>query len=354
MTSVLHLITTIKRGGAENQLLVLVKEQVRSGLKVHVVYLKDEPELIQDFQEVGAIVHNELRGLKPFSQPFALRKLLHKEISIVHAHLPRAELVGLFCPAAFTFITSRHNAEPFFLNAPKFLSNLLARLVCYRAKAVIAISSAVKDFLLEQGEIKDMKKAKVVLYGYVPHFDSPRATKSSSGKIYNIGTISRLTDQKDIPTMLNAFKEYLATVPTARLFILGEGQLEKQLETMCSRMFAENTVAFLGRSSKIYEFLEKLDAFILTSKYEGFGMVLLEAMDAGVPIIASRNSAIPEVLGADFPGLCQTGNVSDFKAKMEMLNNKEYRQSILDQQKERLAIFDSSTMERKISSIYFE
>ena len=354
MTSVLHLITTIKRGGAENQLLVLVKEQVRSGFEVHVAYLKDEPELIQDFQEAGAVVHHELIGLKPYFQPFALRKLLLKESFILHAHLPRAELVALFCPATFTLITSRHNAEPFFSGAPKFLSNALAQLVSYRAKAVIAISSAVKEYLLEQGEIKDMKKVKVVLYGYVSHLDSASVTKSFSGKIYNIGTISRLTDQKDIPTMLSAFKEYLATEPMARLFILGEGPLEKQLKALCSRMFAENKVNFLGRSPKIYEFLEQLDAFVLTSKYEGFGMVLLEAMDAGVPIVASRNSAIPEVLGVNFPGLCQTGNSSDFRAKIEMLNFKEYRQSILNQQKERLAIFDSSVMERKISSVYFE
>ena len=354
MTSVLHLITTIKRGGAENQLLVLVKEQVRSGLQVHVAYLKDEPELVQDFQKAGAIVHDELIGLKLFKQPFALRKLLHREISILHAHLPRAELVGLFCPAVFTFITSRHNAEPFFPGAPKFLSNALARLVCYRAKTVIAISSAVKDFLLQQGEIKDKKKTQVVHYGYVSHYKSSRITKSSSEKIYNIGTISRLTDQKDIPTMLSAFKEYLAIVPMARLFILGEGPLEKQLETLCSRMFAQDSVTFLGRSPKIYEFLEKLDAFVLTSKYEGFGMVLLEAMDAGIPIVASNNSAIPEVLGVNFPGLCQTGNSSDFSAKFGMLNNVVYRQNILNEQKERLAIFDSSIMERKISSIYFE
>jgi len=354
LTSVLHLITTIKRGGAENQLLVLVKEQVRSGLKVHVAYLKNEPELVQDFQKAGAIVHNELIGLKPFKQPFALRKLLHREISILHAHLPRAELVGLFCPAKFTFITSRHNAEPFFPGSPKFISNVLARLVCYRAKTVIAISLAVKDFLLEQGEIKDEKQAQVVLYGYVSNYKSPRVTRSSSATINNVGTISRLTDQKDIPTMLSAFKEYLASVPTARLFILGEGPLEMQIKAMCSRMFADNVVTFLGRSAKIYEFLGKLDAFVLTSKYEGFGMVLLEAMDAGVPIVASRNSAIPEVLGANFPGLCETGNSSDFKRKIELLNDVAYQQRILNQQRERLAIFDSRIMERKIRSIYFE
>ena len=49
MTNVLHVITTINRGGAENQLVVLVREQVKSGLDVTIVYLKGEPELEQEF-----------------------------------------------------------------------------------------------------------------------------------------------------------------------------------------------------------------------------------------------------------------------------------------------------------------
>ena len=56
MKSVVHLITTIARGGAENQLKVVVREQVRSGFKVKVIYLKDFPELRQELQNSGAEV----------------------------------------------------------------------------------------------------------------------------------------------------------------------------------------------------------------------------------------------------------------------------------------------------------
>ena len=58
MKSVVHLITTIARGGAENQLKVVVREQVRSGFKVKVIYLKDFPELRQELQNSGAEVIN--------------------------------------------------------------------------------------------------------------------------------------------------------------------------------------------------------------------------------------------------------------------------------------------------------
>ena len=354
MTSVLHIITTIKRGGAENQLLILVKEQVRSGLSVHIAYLKDNPELSGEFECAGANVHHSIANLKPFQQPLRLRKILKNEISIVHAHLPRAELVALLCPSRFRLIASRHNAEPFFPKAPKFFSNFLSRVVSIRAHAIIAISSAVRDFLIEQGEIKNKTKIKVVLYGY-SRSSSPLTKKDNrSTMVIEVGTVSRLTDQKDIPTMLEAFGNYLKITPNAKLSIVGSGHLEQSLKTMAAQMFPAKSFSFLGRTDRIYDFMSSLDVFILTSNYEGFGMVLLEAMDAGIPIIASRNSAIPEVLGADFPGLCRTGDSADFSRKIAFLNDFNYRKMVLEMQEVRLGLFNSKSMAENVSLIYLD
>ena len=352
MTFVLHLITTIKRGGAENQLLVLVKEQIKTGFQVHIAYLKDEPELQRDFENIGAIVHNNLSGLKFWKQPFALRKLIQEHHFIVHSHLPRAELVGLLCIKRFKFITTRHNAEPFFPGAPKFISNFLSRLVSLRADKIIAISNAVKLFLIQRGEIGNAKKLEVILYGYEPRYTLRPVNSNNPPGIRKIGSISRLTDQKDIPTMLDSFHKYLLIQPLATLTILGEGPLEITLKDLTKSLNLGETVKFLGRSTRIYDYLQELDAFILTSKYEGFGLVLLEAMDVGLPIVASRNSAIPEVLGFDFPNLCETGNSSDFSSKLNLLNDFKYMENIIEIQESRLTLFDSKAMAQKISEAY--
>ena len=82
--------------------------------------------------------------------------------------------------------------------------------------------------------------------------------------------------------------------------------------------------------------------------------MLLEAIDAGIPIVASRNSAIPEVLGRDFPGLCETESYSDFAEKIIRLLNPDYRQLVLQHQEKRLPLFDASKMGEKIRNIYFE
>jgi glycosyltransferase involved in cell wall biosynthesis len=178
------------------------------------------------------------------------------------------------------------------------------------------------------------------------------ARESQTGKITKLGTISRLTSQKDIPTMLSAFLEYKTRSPASSLSILGAGPLESELKNLSKSLGLSDSVTFLGRSSRIYDFLSELDAFILTSKYEGFGMVLLEAMDAGIPVIASNISAIPEVLGDDFPGLCTTGESKEFCKKIDFLNDPEYRKIILDKQSVRLQLFGADVMSQKINEIY--
>jgi glycosyltransferase involved in cell wall biosynthesis len=152
--------------------------------------------------------------------------------------------------------------------------------------------------------------------------------------------------------MLLTFKEYKTKFPESSLTILGAGPLESELKQFAKTLGISASVQFLGRSSQIFDFLGKLDAFILTSKYEGFGMVLLEAMDAGVPIIASDNSAIPEVLGNDFPGLCPTGDYMNFAEKITKLNNAEYREFVLRKQEYQLKFFDAESMAAKILEIY--
>jgi len=352
LKAVFHLITTIKRGGAENQLLILVKEQIRQGFEVHIVFLKGEPELEPDFLKAGALVHSEMSQVSPLFQPIKFSRIIRESGAIVHAHLPRAELVALLTLKKFKFFVSRHNAEPFYPGAPKMFSNFLSRLVELRSEKIIAISNAVRNFLVNRGEVSQSKNVEVIHYGYQKQINRKFDMTDSKSKILNLGTISRLTEQKDIPTMISAFRMYNDESSLSSLSILGAGPLESELRELAKKLGVAESVRFMGRSSVIYDYLTGLDVFILTSKYEGFGMVLLEAMDAGIPIVASRNSAIPEVLGDDFPGLCTTGDSRDFFEKIYRLNDPVYRKLVLDKQRERLALFGAQVMSENVKRVY--
>jgi glycosyltransferase involved in cell wall biosynthesis len=313
MKDVVHLITTICMGGAEKQLITLIKEQVKSGRQVSVLYLKGIPELEDAIIESGASLVKDFSNLNPVIQFYKIRRHLSKnKDSIVHAHLPRAELATLFLKKGTKIVVTRHNAEKFFPKAPVVVSRNLSKMVVSRTSRVIAISEAVKIFLINSREVIDDSKIQVVYYGFA---STPKKSITKNEKIeklnsfkFLVGTVARLVPQKDLETLIKAFAIFVRQSSGAKLVIVGDGYLKQNLMDLSSNLGIADEIIWFGRTESIPSVIRTMDIFALTSLYEGFGLVLLEAMSEGVPIVASRNSAIPEVLGEEYEGLFATGN----------------------------------------------
>ena len=357
---VTHLITTIERGGAEKQLLTLTSEQVQSGIKVEVIFLKGKPELKKEFEESGVEVSKLLVGKNFLKQISLLSKHLRKNPSPVHAHLPKSELLTAIVIPNKYFVFTRHNSEPFWPGGPRIISNLLSKFVCKRAFQGIAISNAVKSYLIKMGEIPNRYKIDVVYYGFQKNGSTNSAGLNSitnliNGQSYNfkIGTIGRLVPQKDYPTLLSAFSNVLKKLPETELYVVGEGNLQKELMELCKSLGVSSKVHWLGKTEYINEFLSKIDLFILPSKYEGFGLVLLEAMVAKKPIIAANNSAIPEVLGKTYEGLFQTGSINSLEQQINtVINDQNFSGRLVQSYSTQLDLFNPSDMSKNVRNIY--
>ena len=357
---VIHLITTIERGGAEKQLLTLTNEQVQSGLKVEVIFLKGKPELKKEFEESGVEVNKLLAGKNFLNQISLLSKHLRKNPSPVHAHLPKSELLAAIVVSNKYFVFTRHNSEAFWPSGPRIISNLLSKFVCKRASQGIAISSAVKSYLIKRGEIPTGYTIDVVYYGFQKNSSTNSEglnliTNLMNGKSlnYKIGTIGRLVPQKDYPTLLSAFSNILKSAPNTDLYVVGEGYLQKNLIELSKSLGIKDKVHWLGKTEYIKEFLSKIDLFILPSKYEGFGLVLLEAMVAKKPIIAANNSAIPEVLGKTYEGLFLTGDINSLAQQIKtVISDNNFSERLVQSHLSQLNLFDPSEMNRNIKNIY--
>ncbi len=357
MKPVLHVITTICRGGAENQLVVLASEQIKSGRKVSIIYLKDEPELQEIFVSIGVKVISKFANISILKQVLAIRKYLRGKDIIVHAHLPRAELIAAIAVHKQRFIFSRHNAEAFFPSASKWLSAALSRFVSLRADEGVAISSAVKDFLASTKEISRRYPFTVVHYGYQELEERKgstltRAVLGIEETIFVVGTVARLALQKDIPTLLNSFKIFNKSFPNSNLIIVGDGPIKDEMKKLAIALGIDERILWVGRTENVDGYLSLMDAFILTSKYEGFGLVLLEALNMRLPIIAANNSAIPEVLGTNFTGLVKTGDAQDFAEKLKSLTNIGARLANISMGQKRLQLFKPSKMNQEMDAVY--
>jgi len=360
---IVHLITTIMRGGAENQLLILAAEQVKSGWQVDVIYLKGESELMREFTELGASVHSQFANMSPPLQAHKIRKFLHSpdfRNAVIHGHLPRAQIVAsLSLSKSQSLICSRHDEDQFYPDRNRYISKLFFKMINSRVQSWIAISEAVKNRMNYFGEISSRNEVRVVHYGYgskilkpdpevVENLKSQYALNDSS---FVIGCVARLVWQKDHATLIHAFGLFQKNNPDSKLILVGDGPMRFQLENLSKTMSLENSVIFTGKVSSVQEHLSLLDVFILPSRTEGFGLVLLEAMHIGVPIISSNASALPEVLG-DAGLLFAVGEPADLLEKLTMMQDQKVQSNYSKLGKKRLAEFSPEIMWSKVNDIY--
>jgi glycosyltransferase involved in cell wall biosynthesis len=112
----------------------------------------------------------------------------------------------------------------------------------------------------------------------------------------------RLADAKNYPLLLDAFAILRRAMP-ARLFILGEGDREAAMREQIARLGLGDAVILCGFQSNPWKYVARADVFVLTSRYEGFGNVLIEAMACGVPVVATASAGTRDIVTPDSGGL---------------------------------------------------
>lgn len=302
---IFHLITTIEAGGAENQLLVLCKEQRTLGYQIDLFFFKGRPELLEQFSKLGVNVHNfsDYSSLQSIS--YLKRKARVLKPDLIHSHLPRAELFSICLRRLSIIVVTRHNAEPFWPRGPRLFSVLLSRLVLKRAKTCICISETVARFLRQNYEASRKTNLVVVKYGIAQTNEGikRKSFELNQGRILKILCVARLEPQKDLKTLLKGFSLIVNGNINSELTIAGSGSLELSLKSYAEELGIGNRINWVGKVMDVASLYQNHDLFILTSSYEGFGMVYLEALNAGIPIITSNNSAAKEIFGPNYPGL---------------------------------------------------
>jgi glycosyltransferase involved in cell wall biosynthesis len=295
---VLHLITTLDRGGAENQLLALCRMLAARGtVSASVAYVKGEGELAGEFLAAGVPV-----ARAPLAAPWTADRVLRAaRPDLVHAHLFKAELVGnrLARRAGLPLVVTKHNEDPYLLRSPW---RGLGRRIAARAARVVAISPAVERFAKEALGLPADRLRRI------PYGLAPRPAAVGSGAAFRAAfgipagaplavAPARLTRQKGLDLLVEAARSVRARVPGARVVLLGRGEEETALRDLVRARGLEGTVIFAGFLPDPAPALVAADVVVLPSRWEGFGLAALEAMAAGRPVVAAAAGGLPGVLG---------------------------------------------------------
>jgi glycosyltransferase involved in cell wall biosynthesis len=282
---------------------------------MEVAVLCGSGELLPAFTEAGIPVH--LLHARWRLDPAALGRLSgllrDGRYDIVHSHLFRADIYGCLAvgrlggAAGPLLVSTRHNDDRFFLNP---FVGIVHYLVSSRQDMIIAISDHVARFTIARG-VRDAARVRRVYHGLDPEESSSldrdglrlRAELGVPTDAFLVGNVGRLAPQKGQRHLIGAMPMLLDRVPSAHLAIVGGGDLGPYLRDLAHEMDVADRVHVLGPRKDVPAFMHAIDAFAMPSIWEGFGIVLLEAMAAARPIVASRVATIPEVVEDGATGL---------------------------------------------------
>lgn len=360
---VLHLITSLDRGGAENYVLSLVRKGHRARYQIDVAYLTGRGELVGEF--VAENVRVYFVASRARFDPFALWRLVQlirdNGYDLIHTHLFRADLYGALAArlsGGIPAVATRHNDDRFFLNP---LVALVHHLVSTQQVHIIAISDHIARFTISCG-VDQATKVRRIYHGLEPPaFDQEvqrqavRESLNVPEDCYLLASVGRLTDQKGHRFLISAMPAICASIPHAYLLLAGAGELELGLRALAKELGVADRVIFAGVRRDIPELLRASDLFVLPSIWEGFGIVMLEAMAARRPIVASRVSTIPEVVVDEQTGiLIPPGDVDALVAAVTRLEReRELAQRMGDEGRRRLeTTFSLEKMVADTESLY--
>lgn len=300
---VLHVIRTDGLSGAERHLARLVADMRPLGWFADVLVATPNPDRVARFVALlldagaGVRIVPMRRDISPRLGLALARTLRGRRHDVVHTHLVHADwhggLVGLLGHRA-ALVCTKHNHDPF---RTRRAFAVLERAWVRRAQATIAISESLAEFVARWTESRPI----VVHYGLVPGPAPPPVPRGRAG--LRLLAAGRLERQKGFDVLIDAVARARAGGADVQVDICGEGSQRAALRACIEGRGVGDRVRLLGQRDDVPELMLAADALVHPARWEGFGLVLLEAMRAGLPVLATRVGAIPEVVADERSGL---------------------------------------------------
>ena len=326
---VAHVLSSLQIGGGERVTLELAGGQKAAGHDVMVVSLAGPPDgpLAEAFRARGVSVHRVAKH-GGFDPTLSLRlALLFRRHGVRVAHLHNALPLIYGAPggrmAGAVVVHTRHGPRQ-----SSGRQQWLLRAAGHLAQAYVAVSSEVRDLALRQhacppGRLSIIDNG-VDLQAFAAGPDQRRAAREALGlpvDAWIVGAVGRFAPEKDYPFLVRAVAPLLG--PGARLLIVGDGAEMPGVKAEVAAQRVEPFVALPGARADVPRCLAALAVFVLSSRMEGMPMAVLEAMAAGLPVVATAVGGLPGLIDDQHSGyLVPSGDEGALRARLATLRDQ--------------------------------
>jgi sugar transferase (PEP-CTERM/EpsH1 system associated) len=361
--NVLLFITELNVGGAERIVEQLATRLSPDRYNVKVACLYDPEAIGTKIRAAGIPVINlDMRGKWDLRAPYRLFRLLRREnIQILHAHLFHANLLAATLGKLARIpiiITTRHSVE---IGGPG--REWLNRLVKPLHDVAVMVSRQVHKTERHRSGVKADKIVEIPGGVHVDTFaqvdrksiERLRHKWDLGTKVAIVGTVGRFAEPKGYSYLLEAMVELRNQNANIRALLVGDGPLRPAMEEKAEALGLSDTVVFTGIRRDVPEILALLDVFVLPSLWEGLPIALLEAMAAGLPVVATRVGGVPEVVVDGATGLLVPPRAPEAlsKAILKLLQDPDLRQKMGQAGQERVReYFSVERMVEETEALY--
>jgi glycosyltransferase involved in cell wall biosynthesis len=322
-----HVLCTFDLGGAESVALALARHQRALGHVVTVISLRAYPEgvLREEFAAGGMETLTIARrdGFDPSVSPRLAALLARRGTHLVHTHNYQPLIYGGLAGwmARIPVVHTKHGVAADGTRR-KWVSAVAGRF----PDAFVAVSEDTAGVAVARGAVS-RKRLQVLPNGVDTDAIRPRPERRGSARRrlaipdggLVIGTVGRLQPVKNHRMLVEAAAPLLPR-HGAHLVLVGTGDEEDQLRELVSRLRVERWVVFAGQRRDMAEILPAFDVFALPSRSEGHPLAAVEAMAAGLPVVATAVGGVPELVHDRVTGLLSAeGDVGAFRRSLSLL-----------------------------------
>lgn len=306
---VLVYLNDLSGGGAEKQCLTLARELMAQGVGVELILHRLRGELTDQMPAGMRVIDMDRRRTRHDVRPLA-QYVRQSRPDILLANVDHmnivATLAGMLSFTRTNVVITQHNALAGKAATDGFQYHFVAPM--YRAlapfiSAAVAVSDGIARELVSTCGVPARKVVRIYNAVIDPEFEA-RAEQPVMHPWFCDGygpvfiTAARLAPQKDQSTLLHAMALHVRNGGRGRLLILGSGPSRGPLEALVHELQIADAVDFLGFQSNPLPWFRRADLFVLSSRTEGFGIALAEAMGCGTPAVSTDSHHGPaEILG---------------------------------------------------------